>query len=90
MGENTQDNNRAFQTSARSRKRVIKSKPWLTVILLLVLLAIGCAMFFVVRYTVRNVLPSSQATNAVSYNWGTELPADFAETGDVLTAEAAV
>lgn len=56
MSELPSNNSRAFQTSARSRRRVIKPKKWLTVLLLILLLAIGTALFFVVRYALKNGL----------------------------------
>ena len=54
MSDSSQYNSRAFQTSARSRKRIIKPKKWLTVLLLFLLLLIGVALFFTVRYALKN------------------------------------
>lgn len=62
MSDTLPNNNRAFQTSARSRKRVIKPKKWLTVLLLVLLLFIGTALFFVIRYALKNPAGSTEST----------------------------
>ena len=54
MSENLPNTNRAFQTSARSRKRVVKPKIWLTILLLVLLLLIGGALFMTLRYVLRS------------------------------------
>ena len=53
MSENNQNENRTFQTSSRSRKRVKRQKSWLIIPLTLLLLLIVAALFFVVRYAIR-------------------------------------
>lgn len=61
MSDTVPNNTRAFQTSSRSRRRVIKPKKWLTVLLLILLLVIGTALFFVVRYALKNGLGEKEA-----------------------------
>ena len=63
MSEPSSNNSRAFQTSARSRRRVIKPKKWLTVLLLILLLLIGTALFFVVRYVLKNGLGTKEESS---------------------------
>ena len=54
MSENNQNDNRTFKTSSRSRKRVRRQKSWLIIPLVLLLLLIMTALFFVVRYAIRH------------------------------------
>ena len=63
MSEEMQDN-RAFQTSSRSRKRVKRQRPWLMIPLILLLLMICAALFLAVRYAIK-ALGSGQTQPSV-------------------------
>ena len=78
MSEPSSNNSRAFQTSARSRKRVIKPKKWLTVLLLILLLLIGTALFFVVRYVLKNGLDKKESTEPVKETLAQGAPSEEA------------
>ena len=88
MSEPSSNPSRAFQTSARSRRRVVKPKKWLTVLLLILLLAIGTALFFVLRYALKNGFGRADQpaqTDAVTVSWKKEAPSE--QAGRVLAAQ---
>lgn len=58
---------RAFQSSARSRKRVIKEHKWLIVPLVLLVLILAAALYLVIRYTALHwteIFPPQTVTTA--------------------------
>ncbi|MBO4873207.1 MAG: hypothetical protein J5496_07310 [Lachnospiraceae bacterium] len=83
MSEPLSHNTRAFQTSARSRRRVVKPKKWLTALLLVLLLLIAAAFFFVIRYTLKKGQnpPESTAAGAADPVSRTMTEAFPSETG---------
>lgn len=85
MSELPSNNSRAFQTSARSRKRVIKPKKWLTILLLILLLVIGTALFFVVRYVLKNGLDGKENTEPVQQTLAQGAPSE--EAARMLTEQ---
>ena len=71
MAENQENRqpgeSRAFQSSARSRKRVIKEHKWLILPLVLLVLILAAALYLVIRYTAihwSEIFPTQPITTA--------------------------